>query len=47
MHILAGADKRDYGDFRSNIAAVLTVDGDVIAVNGKKSTASSLIFVPV
>ena len=47
MHILGEANKRDYGDFRSNVAAVLTVSDNVIAVNGKKSSSTSLVFVPI
>lgn len=47
MHILGATDNRDYGDFRSNIVANLSVQGKAIVVNGKNSGASSLIFAPV
>ena len=47
MHIFGVHDNRDYGDFRSNIVANLSVQGKAIAVNGKSSGASALVFTPV
>ncbi|MCR5176325.1 MAG: SpoIID/LytB domain-containing protein [Anaerovibrio sp.] len=47
MHIYGTSDGRQHGDFRSNIVANLSVEGNSILVNGKNSGVSELLFVPV
>ncbi|MBO5589006.1 MAG: hypothetical protein J5904_04415, partial [Anaerovibrio sp.] len=47
MNALGGDDGKKYGDYKSNIVASVSAEGNKLVVNGKKTGVTSLVFAPV
>ena len=47
MNALGGDDGKKYGDYKSNIVASVSAEGNKLVVNGKNTGVSSLVFAPV
>ena len=47
MNALGGDNGKKYGDYKSNIVASVSAEGNKLVVNGKNTGVSSLVFAPV